>query len=76
MDIGMLWYDGDAKRALSEKIARAVAYYRNKYGAQPNVCYVNPTLLEKAQATLTQGVQVRPARTVLPDHFWLGVSEN
>lgn len=75
MDIGMLWYDGDAKRQLSEKISRAVAYYRNKYGAQPNVCYVNPSLLANHQLT-SLGVQLRPARSVLPDHFWLGVSEN
>ena len=75
MDIGMLWYDGDTKRQLGEKISRAVAYYRSKYGAQPNVCYVNPSLLANHQPT-TVGVQLRPARTVLPDHFWLGVSES
>lgn len=75
MEIGMLWYDGDTKRQLSEKISRAVAYYRGKYGAQPNVCYVNPSLLTHPPPT-PAGVQLRPARTVLPDHFWLGVSEN
>lgn len=75
MDFGMLWYDGDTKRQLSEKISRAVAYYRSKYGAQPNVCYVNPSLLTPPQPTAV-GIQLRPARTVLPDHFWLGVSES
>ena len=76
MNIGMLWYDGDAKRQLSEKVSRAVAYYRNKYGAQPNVCYVNPSLLADRQEQAAVGVQLRPSRTVLPDHFWLGVSDN
>ncbi len=76
MDIGMLWYDGDTKRQLSEKISRAVAYYQSKYGAQPNVCYVNPSLLTHHPEPAALGVQLRPARTVLPDHFWLGVSEN
>lgn len=75
MDIGMLWYDGDSKRQLNEKILRAVDYYRQKYGARPNVCYVNPALLVEGQAQ-PSGVQLRPARTVLRDHFWLGVSEN
>lgn len=76
MDIGMLWYDGDPKRDLTEKVLRAVAYYQNKYGAQPNVCYVNPTLLAQVEAAPLPGVSLRPARTVLPDHFWLGVSND
>jgi hypothetical protein len=76
MDIGMLWYDGDAKRELKEKISRAMDYYRQKYGAQPNVCYVNPALLAEGKDALTMGVQLRPSRTVLRDHFWLGISQN
>lgn len=72
MDIGMLWHDDDPKRALSEKVSRAAAYYQAKYGAQPNVCYVNPTLLTQDKAA-PAGIQLRPARTVLPDHFWLGI---
>lgn len=76
MDIGMLWYDDDAKRKLEDKVSRAVAYYRTKYGTQPNVCFVNPAVLANGQATVTVGVHVRPARTILPHHFWLGVSEN
>lgn len=76
MDIGMLWFDDDNKRMLADKVSRAVAYYRAKYGAQPNVCFVNPAVLSNGQETLAVGVHVRPARTILPNHFWLGVSEN
>ncbi len=76
MDIGMLWYDDDAKRKLDEKVSRAAAYYRAKYGTQPNVCFVSPSTLNNGQEMVAGGVQVRPARTILPNHFWLGISQN
>jgi len=72
METGMLWYD-DTKKELSEKVAHAVAYYQAKYGAAPTLCFVNPLMLR--QSELMNGVQVRPARTVLVNHFWVGVGE-
>jgi hypothetical protein len=76
MDIGMLWFDDDARRTLDEKVARAVEHYRTKYGVMPTVCFVHPSLLaEKRAPDLPAGVQVRPARTVMKHHFWVGVAE-
>lgn len=75
MDIGMLWYDDDNKRPLSEKVARAVDYYKAKYGSVPTVCFVNPATLKESPDTAA-GVQIRPARNVMVDHFWLGVGES
>jgi hypothetical protein len=76
MDIGMLWYDDDGKRSLSEKVARAVDFYKTKYGTLPTVCFINPaTLKDKAAPESAGGVQLRSARNVLVDHFWLGVGE-
>src|SRR5712692_10142210 len=75
MDIGMLWYDDDTKRPLSEKVARAVDYYKTKYGSVPTVCFVNPATLKDSPDTAA-GVQIRPARNVMVDHFWLGVGES
>ncbi len=72
MEVGMLWYD-DTKKELSEKVARAVEYYKTKYGVAPTLCFVNPSMLR--QAELMGSVQVRPARTVLANHFWVGVGE-
>ena len=74
MDIGMLWYDDDAKRPFGEKVARAVDYYKAKYGSVPTVCFVNPATLKNAPETAA-GVQIRSARNVMVDHFWLGVGE-
>ena len=74
MDIGMLWYDDDSKRPFSEKVARAVDYYKAKYGSVPTVCFVNPASLKDA-ADSAAGVQIRSARNVMVDHFWLGVAD-
>lgn len=73
MKTGMLWFDNDPKVDLTTKIARAVAYYQKKYGQKPDLCYVHPTML--STMTKTQGVDVRPNRAVLPNHFWIGVHE-
>ena len=74
MDIGMLWYDDDSKRPFGEKVARAVDYYKAKYGSVPTVCFVNPATLKDAPDTAA-GLQIRSARNVMVDHFWLGVGE-
>lgn len=74
MDIGMLWYDDDGKRPLGEKVARAVDFYKSKYGVVPTVCFVNPATLQNGPDTAA-GVQLRSARNVLADHFWIGVGE-
>lgn len=80
MDIGMLWFDNDPKTEISVKIQRAAAYYHQKYGVTPNLCFVHPSMIRngslKAQNdTLKSGdVEVRTSRSVLPNHFWIGVN--
>ncbi|GAB4521772.1 MAG: hypothetical protein Fur0018_02640 [Anaerolineales bacterium] len=73
MNIGMLWFD-DTPREMAVKIQQAAAYYRQKYGQVPNLCFVHPSMLA-ADALKLNGVAVRPAQTVLPGHFWLGVEQ-
>jgi len=81
MDIGMLWYDDDTKRKLDEKVARAAQYYQTKYGVAPTVCYLHPSMLEdktgvpQAGPSVAGSVQLRSARTVLLNHFWIGLGE-
>lgn len=74
MKVGLLWYDDDPKRALEEKIARAVQRYREKFGRLPNTCYVNPATLGEAVPRFGR-VRVVAAPNILPHHFWIGVSE-
>jgi len=74
MDIGMLWYDDDTKRKLDEKVARAAQYYQTKYGVAPTVCYLHPSMLDD-KTGVAGSVQLRPMRTVLVNHLWIGLSE-
>lgn len=74
MNTGMMWFDNDPKTALIEKVTRAAEYYRSKYGRAPDVCLVNPGMLKEPMLHAGQ-IQVRPMRTVLPGHLWIGVDE-
>ena len=87
MHIGMLWFDNDPKAELNAKVERAALYYRNKYGKIPTLCFVHPTMLanargqaqmipegESAESYQTAGVEVRPTRSILPNHLWIGLN--
>ena len=88
MDIGMLWFDNDKKSDYEAKIERAANYYRNKYGKAPNLCFVHPCMIpmngsqESDQVNFladksllkSQGVEIRLSKTMLPNHFWIGIN--
>ena len=81
MDIGMLWFDNDKKSDYEAKIERAATYYRTKYGKTPNLCFVHPCMIpnnvsQDAEKTTirSQGVEVRTSKTMLPNHFWIGIN--
>ena len=75
MKAGMLWLDADARRTLDEKVQRAVEYYRQKYGSTPDLCLVNTATFPEEERSVGE-VKVQRARTVLPPHFWVGLSTN
>lgn len=68
MDTGMMWQDL-TKRPLAEKLPAAVKYYREKYGATPNTVYTHP-----ADTGEVDGLTVKQSKSILPGHYWLGVS--
>ena len=71
MKTGMLWFD-DSARSLKDRVKEAAAYYHEKYGQAPTLCFVNPTMLsEKVKAS--NGIELKESQTVMPGHFWLGV---
>lgn len=73
---GMLWFDNSAT-ALTVKIQKAVDYYVRKYGRQPNLCLVHPSMLDANQSQLEiDKLTVRPYRHVVPGHIWIGVDES
>jgi len=74
MDIGMLWFD-DSPTALQDKVSQAVSFYRDKFGETPTHCLVHPQTLKEEAEGIVAGVQVRTARNVMPNHYWIGVDE-
>lgn len=75
MYTGMMWFD-NSQTALNIKIQKAVDYYKKKYGRQPDLCLVHPSLLEgNVQLSLINGLSVRPYRPVLPGHIWVGIED-
>lgn len=80
MNIGMLWYDNDHKAEINTKIQRAATYYQSKYGADPNVCFVNPCMIkvetnDNGQQLRTSGkITIKTSTSVLPNHFWIGIN--
>jgi hypothetical protein len=76
MEEGLLWFDNDAKRTVEEKVRQAATRYAEKFHPErPNVCFVNPTEVE-GQELGVDGITVRPLRSILPHHFWIGREEN
>lgn len=71
----MLWLDADIRRTLEEKVQRAVDYYQNKYGDAPDLCMVNLATFSDEEKRVGS-VIIQRTRTVLPNHFWVGVSTN
>jgi len=81
MNVGMLWFDNDAKTDLFGKIERAASYYQDKYGKSPNVCYVHPSMTRAVTAPQEDtgpiragAIEVRTTRSVLPNHLWIGIN--
>lgn len=87
MNLGMLWFDNDPKATLEIKIERAAAYYQHKYSHTPTLCFVHPTMIsfppptdlddtDRGQSPIIFcGIEVKKNRSVLPNHFWIGVQE-
>ena len=73
METGMLWFDNDTQADFASKVKRAATYYRNKYGAQPDICHVNPSMYS---IKTVDGIEIAPDETISPNHFWIGVKKN
>jgi hypothetical protein len=79
MEVGMLWFDNDASLDLATRVDRAAQYYAGKYGNNPNLCFIHPSMImedgrnDSGEQKITAGqVEVRLTKSVLPHHFWIG----
>lgn len=76
MHTGMLWFDNDPRTSLSAKIQKAMEYYSKKFGRAPDLCLVHPSMMEGGEKQTEVGkLIVRPYRSVMPGHFWIGVED-
>lgn len=75
MEIGMLWFDNDPTRDLEAKVSRAVQHYQRKYGRAPDLCIVHPNTAGQGGAR-AGGVSIQTSKSVLPNHFWIGLRES
>ncbi|MBI1854327.1 MAG: hypothetical protein HYR93_00360 [Chloroflexi bacterium] len=74
MHIGMLWFDNAPDIELKIKIEKAVAYYRQKYHREPNLCLIHPDMLNKEKLEFAK-ITIRSYRPVLPGHMWIGIED-
>lgn len=64
---GMLWFNSDPKTSFVQKVKRAMDYYLQKYGKQPNTVYVNPATKIEA----IEGVIIKTDSYIMPNSFWI-----
>lgn len=74
MNSGMLWFDNDKKTELPDKVIKAAAYYKKKYGQNPNLCFVHPSMLTK-KSPKSEKVTIKSSDVILPHHLWIGVND-
>ena len=61
------WFDDTRKKDPREKIEEAVERYVAKFGDQPELC-----LLNAADVTKFDGLEIKVVDYVRPNHFWVG----
>lgn len=64
------WYDDTPKKSAEQKIEEAIERFVSKFGEQPDVCLVNA-----ANMVGIEGIEVKTASYVRPNHFWVGKEE-
>jgi hypothetical protein len=81
LTIALLWYDDDARRPLPQKILDATARYRERLGAAPTVCHLNPAQAAQAvQVSPRKKLEPLPVRleaddTMRPNYFLIGLDD-
>lgn len=68
------WYDPDKKKSVSDKLSDAVERHITRNGQRPRVAYVNPQDAEQI-TTAPLGIELRPARHVALNTFFVGFDE-
>lgn len=75
MQAGMMWFDNDKKTTLMTKVNTAAAYYKKKYGRNPNLCMVNPSMIPE-ELPKEGKVSIRPYQPIVSGHLWIGIDDS
>jgi len=63
-----------SEKTLSEKITRAAEYYKKKYKTPPDVCFVNPAMLDGTQDKAP--VTTKVASYLATGIIWAGLDDS
>lgn len=74
MNTGLLWFDHDLTNSIQERIFKAAAYFHEKFGVQPNLCYLNPKF-NHSDSFESIEIEIKYNGGIQPNHIWLGVKE-
>ena len=75
MKEGLLWFDNDPRRRVTDKVNQAATRYQVKFGRRPTICYLNEADLD-GESKEVKGVRLHPAPNVLRHHYWVGVEND
>lgn len=76
MDFGMLWRVDKKNQPLQDAVQEAVNYYQAKYGQAATECDLNPRDLPPDAPKSLGAVALKPNRSVIRGHLWLGQAEH
>lgn len=71
--IGMLWYDGDKKTPMRQKVIEAARFYYKKHGVIANRAEVNLSQYEPIEI---DGIEIVPTIGIIPNHVFIGRVDN
>ena len=74
MTTGMLYCDDEMGTANRESIRKAIQYFRDRFGEEPNICYLNPELVVEKQKEPST-VEYLFTGILEPNQIWLGVKK-
>jgi hypothetical protein len=69
----MLWYDSDPKTSVTEKLDKAIEYYKKKYDETPTLAFTHPGMFAKVKQDEQLPIELRPDRGTPAGHFRIGM---
>lgn len=74
MSTGLLWYDNDKNKSMTQKVVDAKERYAQRFQRPANLAYVNSS--DFPFVGIVDGIEILSKHTILPNHVWVGVKED